>query len=65
MYHGTVHVEDDGGESVKSWTEAIKEIFNEELPSNDAVPSRYKELAPTCSAPLQQQVDELVAGKSS
>ena len=64
-----VHVEDDGGESVKSWTEAIKKIFNEELRSNDAVPSSgrktYKELAPTCIATLQQQVDELVAGKSS
>ena len=59
-----VDLEDDGGESVKSWTEAIKEIFNEELPSNDAVPS-YKELAPTCIATLQQQVDELVAGQSS
>ena len=67
-----VHVEDDGGESVKSWTKEIKKVFNEELPSNDAdgdsaVPSsgKTKELAPTCIATLQQQVDELVAGKSS
>ena len=69
-----VHVEDDGSESVKSWTKAIKKIFNEELPSNDAdgdsaVPSSgkttSKELAPTCIATLQQQIDELVAGKSS
>eukprot|EP00563_Minutocellus_polymorphus_P021087 CAMPEP_0197718062 /NCGR_PEP_ID=MMETSP1434-20131217/2366_1 /TAXON_ID=265543 /ORGANISM="Minutocellus polymorphus, Strain CCMP3303" /LENGTH=258 /DNA_ID=CAMNT_0043302669 /DNA_START=24 /DNA_END=800 /DNA_ORIENTATION=- len=59
-------VDDDGDESAKSWTKAIKKIFNEELPTNDndgesAVPSSVetKELARTCIAALQQHIEEL------
>ena len=52
--------------SEKSWTKIIKEIFNEELPSDEKAPCKddefagnTKELSPTFIATLQQLVGQL------